>query len=180
MNSRSSRPPSAHPSLLAWLATNTSGVPRAQARRVVAFGLILGLLLGLLASLLVGRAFETRIFGIASGVLGGATLGALGAVLAARLLDWAVRWSDPLLGYSGLVRMLLHAGELSLLGALGGGIGGGVGGVFGGLVSGALTASLIGAGLYRLRGLGMVLGFTSGLIAGAIGGLIGGAIGHLS
>src|SRR5262249_59290249 len=96
-------------------ATKTSGVPRAQARRVAAFGLILGLLLGLLASVLAGASFETRIFGIAGGVLGGATLGALGAVLAARLLDWAARWSDPLLGYSGLLPLLLHAAHLSLL-----------------------------------------------------------------
>src|SRR6187399_330735 len=153
MHTPSPRPRSSRPSLIMWLATNTSGVPRAQARRVVALGLILGLLLGSLASLLAGMAIETRIFGIVGGVLGGATLGALGAVLAARLLDWAARWSDPLLGFSGVMRMLLHAGELSLLGALGGGIGGGVGGTFGGLVSGALAGGLIGGLLYRVRGL---------------------------
>jgi hypothetical protein len=139
MKSRTSRAPSTHLSLLAWLATNTSGVPRAQARRVVALELILGLLLGLLASALAGRAFEARVFGIVGGVLGGATLGALGAVLAARLLDWAVRWGDPLLGYSGLMWMLLHGGELSLLGALGGGIGGDVGGALVGMIMKAST-----------------------------------------
>src|SRR5262249_18560639 len=98
MKARTSRTPSAHPSLLAWLATNTSGVPRAQARRVAAFGLILGMLLGLLGSVLAGASFETRIFGIAGGVLGGATLGALGAVLAARLL-WRML-SQPYAQYS--------------------------------------------------------------------------------
>jgi len=119
MHAQSPRPRSDRPSLITWLATNTSGVPRAQARRVVALGLMLGLFLGLLTSMLAGGPFTARAFG----VVGGATLGALGAVLAARLLDWAAHWSDPLLGFSGVVRMLLHAGELSVLGALGGGIG---------------------------------------------------------
>jgi hypothetical protein len=114
-------------SLIAWLATNTSGVPRAQARRVITLGLILGLLLG----------------------------------------------------FSGVVRMLLHAGELSLLGALGGGVGGGIGGVFVGLVSGTLAGGLLGGLLYRVRGLGTALGLTMGVIAGGIGGAIGGLIGRL-
>jgi hypothetical protein len=92
---------------------------------------------------------------------------------------WAARWSDPLLGYSGLVRMLFHAGELSFLGALGGGIGGGVAGTLGGLATGALAGGVIGAVLYRVRGLGTVLGLTVGVVAGAIGGSIGGTVGHL-
>jgi hypothetical protein len=119
------------------------------------------------------------VLGVGAGVLGGSTLGALGAVLVARLLDWAARWRDPLLGYSGLVRMLLHAGELSLLGAVGGGIGGGVGGVARGLLGGMIAGGMLGALLYRVRGLGTMLGLTVGLIAGAIGGLLGGAIGRL-
>jgi hypothetical protein len=136
-------------------------------------------MLGLLAALLAGRPLPAQAFGVLAGDLGGATLGALGVVLAARLLDWAARWSDPLLGFSGVVRMLLHAGELSLLGALGGGIGGGISGAFGGLVSGALAGGVIGGVLYRLRGLGTTLGLTVGLIAGAIGGLIGEMIGYI-
>ena len=163
MHAQSPRPRSSRPSLITWLATNTSGVPRAQAWRIVALGLMLGLVLGLLGGLLAGRPFAVGVFGVVGGVLGGATLGALGAVLAARLLDWAAHWSDPLLGYSGLVRMLLHAGELSLLGALGGGIGGSVGEAVGGLVTGALAGGLLGGLLYRVRGLGTILGFTSGL-----------------
>jgi hypothetical protein len=105
-----------------------------------------------------------------AGVIGGTTIGALGAVLVARLIDRAARWSDPLLGYSGILRMLLHAGELSFLGALRGGIGGGIGGVIGGLLSGALAGSLLGGLLYRVRGLGTALGLTVGLLASAIGG----------
>jgi hypothetical protein len=65
-----------------------------------------------------------------------------------------VRWSDPLLGYSGLVRMLLHAGELSPFGALGGGIGGGTGGAFGSLVSVAMAGSLIGGSSTACAGSG--------------------------
>src|SRR5262249_12457568 len=99
MHAQSPRPRSGRSSLITWLATNTSGVPRAQARRILALGLVLGLVLGLLTSLLAVRPFTARVFGILGGVLGGATLGALGAVLAARLLDWVVHWSDPLLGF---------------------------------------------------------------------------------
>jgi hypothetical protein len=117
--------------------------------------------------------------GVAGGVLGGMTFGALGPVLVARVLDWAAHWSDPLLGYSGLVRMLLHAGELSFLGALGGGLGGGAGGTLAGLATGAVAGGLIGAVLYRVRGLGTSLGLSVGIIAGAIGGSIGGAIARL-
>ena len=58
-----------HPGLLAWLATNTSGVQRAQAGRVVALGLILGGILGLLAALLTQISVAARALG---GVLGGA------------------------------------------------------------------------------------------------------------
>jgi hypothetical protein len=112
--------------------------------------------------------------GVIGRVMGGTTLVALGAALAARGMDRLAPWSDPLLGYAGRMRMLLHAGEFSFLSALGGGVGGGVGGAFGGLISGELASSLIGTGLYRVRGLGAVLGLTSGLIAGAIGGMIGG------
>jgi hypothetical protein len=169
MHPRSSRSLSDRPSFLTWLATNTSGVPRAQARRAVVYGLLLGLLLGLLAGALVGTPMWARTLGVVGGMLGGATLGALGAVLVARLLDWAARWSDPLLGYSGLVRMLLHAGELSLLGAVGGGIGGGIGGVTSGLVSGAIAGGLVGGVFYRLRRLGTVLGMSVGLIVARLG-----------
>jgi hypothetical protein len=180
MHPRSSRPLSDRPSLVTWLATNTSGVSRAQARRVIAGGLLLGLLLGLFAGVLVGTPLWVRMLGVVSGLLGGATLGALGAVLVARLLDWAARWNDPLLGYSGLVRMLLHAGELSLLGAVGGGLGGGIGGAASGLVCGAIAGGVVGGLLYRLRRLGTVLGLAAGLIAGAIGGVIGGVIGRVA
>jgi hypothetical protein len=48
MQTPSPRPRSDRRSLILWLATNSSGVPRAQARRLVALGLIVGLSLGLL------------------------------------------------------------------------------------------------------------------------------------
>src|SRR5690242_13083891 len=44
MHPRTPHSSSTRPSLVTWLAINTSGVPRAQARRVVALGLMLGLL----------------------------------------------------------------------------------------------------------------------------------------
>ena len=69
MHARPPRPRLGHPGLLAWLATNTSGVPRAQAGRVVALGLILGGILGLLAALLTQISVAARALG---GVLGGA------------------------------------------------------------------------------------------------------------
>src|SRR5438094_9882722 len=102
MHPRFPQRPSTRLSLVAWLATNTSGVSRAQARRVAALGIVLGVLLGLLADVLAGIPLWPRALGVVSGVLGGATFGALGAVLTARLLDWAARWRDPLIGYSGL------------------------------------------------------------------------------
>ena len=95
MQPRASDRLSNRPSLIIWLATNTSGVPRAQARRVVTLGIVLGLLLGLLTSLLSGAALWPRALGVLAGVIGGITVGALGAVLIARLIDRAARWSDP-------------------------------------------------------------------------------------
>jgi hypothetical protein len=52
-----------------------------------------------------------------------AILAPLGVLLCAHFLDRALPGDDHLVGYSGLIRMLVHAGELSFLGALGGGLG---------------------------------------------------------
>jgi hypothetical protein len=179
MHPPSPRPKPFGPSFLAWLTYNASGIPRRHALRVVASGVVLGVLVGVVAGGLA-RAWQTTtlgslVLGAGSGAIGGATVGALAVVLAAGLLDWALPSSDRLVGYSGLVRMLLQAGELSFLG----GIGGGIGGASGGVLIGALMGSLIGSLLYRVRGLGTLLGLVIGALMGALGGAIGGAIGRL-
>jgi hypothetical protein len=117
--------------------------------------------------------------GIAAGVIIGASLGAAVVVMLAYAIDRLVLKDVELIGYSGVIRMLLHAGELSALGALSGGIGGAANGVFAGLALGALGGSLLGGAIYQLRGLGMALGLEIGLITGAIGGAFGAALGRL-
>ena len=117
--------------------------------------------------------------GIASGAICGASIGALGVVVLARAMDLFVLTSDPLMGYSGVIRMLLHAGELSALGAFSGGIGGGAEGMLAGLGIGAIGGGIIGGLIYQIRGLGMILSFSVGVVTGAIGGDLGAAIGGL-
>src|ERR687885_1543539 len=132
MPARSDRSNGSRPAFAAWLLHNPTGIPRRHALRVASIGIGLGLLSGAGAGILAGTWHTTSPWllglGIGCGSLTGATLGPLAVVLLARLLDRAFRATDSLIGYSGVLRMLLHAGELSFLGALAGGIGGGPGG----------------------------------------------------
>ena len=169
-----------HSAFLAWLVHNPTGIPPRQALWRVAFGSVLGLLGGLATSGLVGlwsvRSLWALGLGVLSGVVSGATLGALGVLVLAYTIDRRVLAGEQLIGYSGVIRMLLHAGELSGLGALAGGIGGGAGGIVAGLLTGVVGGGLVGGLIYRLRGLGGFLGLTVGMVTGAIGGAIGGAV----
>jgi len=154
------------------LAYNPSGVPRRQALlRALA-----GLALGVLGGTLTGRRHPggMHVRGAVGGACAGATAGAIGVMQLSTVMDRQLRAEDRLIGYSGAMRMLLHAGELSLLGAIGGGIGGSAGGLRAGMLRGALAGGLSGALLYQLRGLGTPLGLTAGTFSGAIGGAIGG------
>jgi hypothetical protein len=183
MNGKSPHRQRSDPTFVAWLAHNPTGIPRRQALGRAAFGVLLGLLGGWLVGEVVGfgqaRPLWALSLGIAGGAIGGATIGALGVVLLARAMDRFVLGGDSLIGYSGAIRMLLHAGELSALGALSGGIGGGAAGMFAGLGIGALGGGALGGIIYQIRGLGTALGITVGVVAGAIGGALGGAIGGL-
>ena len=183
MNGKSQHRQRAEPSFVAWLAHNPTGIPRRQALSRVAFGMVLGLLVGWLVSELLGfgrgRPLWALGLGITSWVICGATIGALGVVVLARAMDRFVLSDDPLVGYSGVIRMLLHAGELSALGALSGGIGGGAVGLFAGLGIGAIGGAVSGGLIYQVRGLGVVLGLTTGIVMGAIGGALGSVIGGL-
>lgn len=168
---------------MARLARNPSGVPRLLAVRLALIGVGLGITTALIAHTLTDRqpatSLDRLILAALPASLSGAILGPLGLLLLARALDRTVRAEDHLVGYSGIIRMLLHAGELSFLGALGGGISGGSAGVTTGLLAAMLVCSLVAAVLYRLRGLGSGLGLTVGVLMGAISGLIGGVIGQL-
>jgi hypothetical protein len=183
MNGKFPPPQPAFPAFLAWLAHNPTGIPQRQALRLAAIGGVLGLLGGIVTSWLLGfwpiRPLWALGLGIGSGILSGATLGALGMVLLAYAIDRWVLAGEHLIGYSSVIRMLLHAGELSFLGALGGGLGGGIRGAVAGLLTGMLGGSLAGGLIYRIRGLGWSLGLTVGLVTGAIGGALGGAIAGL-
>ena len=165
-----------------WFAYNPSGVPRRQAIRIALAGVGLGVVGGLFAYEVAGRGDTESLWrhglSMVAASMSGAIIAPLGVLLLARLLDRVISGDDHLIGYSGLMRMLLHAGELSFLGALGSGIGAGVGGVRMGLLSGMLVAALLGAVLYRGRGLGLVVGLTVGVLTGAISGAIGGMIGR--
>ena len=184
MNRNSQPRHRSQPTFVAWLTHNPTGIPRRQALWRVAFGILLGLISGWLISEVIGLGHTRPLWavglGIASGVIGGASLGALGVVVLARAMDRFILTNDSLIGYSGVIRMLLHAGELSALGALSGGMGGGAAGMLAGLAIGALGGGVSGGLIYQLRGLGVVLGITVGVVAGAIGGAVGGALGGLA
>ena len=183
MRSNTPRTNGSRPRFTVRRSSNPSGVPRRQIFTVVALGIVLGSLGGIVASNVTGTwglvPWWVLVLGIASGTLGGATIGALGVVMVGRVLDRRFRGGDQLVGYSGVIRMLLYAGELSFLGAIAGGIGGGIGGTIAGLLGGALSGSILGGIIYRVRGLGMVLGVIIGIVTGGIGGAIGGTVGSL-
>jgi hypothetical protein len=183
MNGKSPVPKPVPLAFLAWLAQNPTGIPQRQALLRAVLGAVSGLLSGSATSWLFGLWSIQPLWaiglGIGSGILSGATLGALGMVLLAYAIDRWVLASEHLIGYSGVIRMLLHAGELSSLGALTGGIGGGTGGLVAGVLVGLFGGSLAGGLIYRVRGLGWFLGLTVGLVTGAIGGAIGGAVAGL-
>lgn len=174
------RPRWAASNIRAWLPANPSGVPRRQALLRALIGVGLGIGIGSILWALNARD-PTGLTGT-SGLhlvlssISGAIAGPLGVVVVARLLDRTIRAEDQLIGYSGLIRMLLHAGELSFLGALAGGAGAGAAMPLRGLVAGVVLTGLVGAILYRVRGLGLLLGLTIGIITGGIGGVLGGLI----
>lgn len=174
------RPRWAASNIRAWLPANPSGVPRRQALLRALIGVGLGIGIGSILWALNARD-PTGLTGT-SGLhlvlssISGAIAGPLGVVVVARLLDRTIRAEDQLIGYSGLIRMLLHAGELSFLGALAGGVGGGAGQIGTGLGYAMFITGLVGGVRYRLWGLGLILGLTLGLIIGAISGAVGSSI----
>jgi hypothetical protein len=155
---------------------NPSGVGRRQVQITVGVGIVVGLLSGVLLRAIGDHAWRglwTTMLPVLAAVLAGATLGAGGVLLLTQLLDRWRPWGDPLLGFSGMMRLLWHAGELSLLGAVSAGIGSGVGGLLGSTIGGAAAGLVLGGAVYRLRGLGTALGAEAGAVAGAIGGFLG-------
>lgn len=76
-----------------------------------------------------------------------------------------------------MTRELLHAGELSFLGALGAGLSQAAATPGRGLLAASLGTALIGATLYGVRGFGPGLGAGAGLLSGLVGGLIGRGLG---
>jgi hypothetical protein len=170
------------PRFIAWFTSNPSGIPRRHALGVALMGVALGGAGGLLASTLFAGGHTPSLWPLRPGLVlasvSGAVLAPLGVVLVAHVLDRTVPGDDSLVGYSGLTWMLLHAGELSFLGALGGGIGAGVGSTLAGLVCAVLVNGSIGALWYRVRGLGAGLGLTLGVLTGALSGAIGGMVGR--
>ena len=183
MNGKSPVPKPLPLAFLAWLAQNPTGIPQRQALLRAVLGAASGLFSGSVTSWLFGlwpiRPLWAIGLGMGSGILSGATLGALGVVLLAYVIDRWVLADEHLIGYSGVIRMLLHAGELSGLGALAGGIGAGASGLVAGLLTGMIGGGFAGGLIYRIRGLGWFLGLTIGVVAGAIGGAIGGAVAGL-
>jgi hypothetical protein len=167
----------------AGLTRNPSGVPRPIALRLTLFGVGLGIAAGLIIHNLAGsestQSLGELMFATLTGSVGGAVLGPLGLLLLAHALNRTVRADDYLVGYSGLIRMLLHAGELSFLGALAGGIGGGSAGMLNALLNAVLVTTMVAASLYWIRGLGLGLGLTLGMLMGTISGALGWAIGQV-
>jgi hypothetical protein len=87
-------------------------------------------------------------------------------------LDRSLLGRDELLGYSGVMRELFHAGELSFLTALGAGLGRSAASRAGGVVVGTIGTGAIGAAVYGVRGLGPGLGAEAGLLSGLVGSLL--------
>src|SRR5690349_7731333 len=113
MRSNTPRANGSRPRSRGQWSSNPSGVPRRQVFAVVALGIALGALGGVVASNVAGTwglvPWWSLALGIASGILSGATLGALGVVMVARALDRRFRGGDQLVGYSGVIRMLMYA-----------------------------------------------------------------------
>lgn len=168
------QPGQPQPSFLTWLAHNQTGIaPRVALGRTLA-GMVLGGLVSLVVTRLRSRTrTDARMLPMLGGVIGGSVLGPLAVVFITYKMDR--RWfaGDSLLGFSGVMRELFHAGELSALGALGGGLGSSSSGFAQGLLTGAIGTSVLGGVLYYLRGFGAGVGIGAGLLSGAVSGTLG-------
>jgi hypothetical protein len=110
----------------------------------------------------------------------GAAAGPLCVTALTYHLDRALLRRDELLGYSGVMRELFHAGVseagaqrlLSFLTALGAGLGRSAASRAGGVVVGTIGTGAIGAAVYVARGLGPGLGAGAGLLSGLVGSLL--------
>jgi len=165
------------PEFVAWLARNTTGVSRASGAARALMGTLFA---GLLSTAVARRLRPSAPFAallaetMPAAAVGGA-VSPLGVAALTYYLDRRVPRSDELLGYSGVMRELLHAGELSALGALGAGLGRGVGGGARGALLSVVGTAVVGGLLYAARGLGPGLGAGAGLLSGLFGGLLAGA-----
>jgi hypothetical protein len=167
------------PPVLQWLVRNPTGIPRRTALlRALAGTTLAGLLSFALAR---WRRPSVGATTLAAETFGATALGGAVTPFAVTLttyaLDRGLPGRDELLGYSGVMRELLHAGELSFLGALGAGLSRSTRTTGGGLMLGAFGTGLLGALLYAVRGLGPGLGAGAGLLSGVIGGALGRLLG---
>lgn len=169
------QPDQFQPSFFTWLAHNPTGVaPRVALGRTLA-GMLLGGLVSLATTRLRPRtSTPVRMLPMIGGVIGGSVFGPLAVVFITYRLDRRWFTGDSLLGFSGVMRELFHAGELSALGALGGGLGASSGGFSRGLLTGAVGTSFLGGVLYRFREFGTGVGIGAGLLSGAVSGAVGG------
>lgn len=161
------------PTFMVWLARNPTGIPRASG----AARAVLGTLLTGLVSVVVGRHLRPEVplatllvEHLAASAIGG-MLSPLGVTALTYYLDRQLPRRDTLLGYSGVMRELLHAGELSALGALGAGLARSADRAPGTVASVVGTGALSGL-LYGLRGFGPGLGVGAGLLSGLFGALL--------
>jgi hypothetical protein len=166
------------PAFLEWLAHNPTGIRRSAAlgRAVVGTGLA-----GLLSAAALRRtcpsAPAARIGELVGAVVVGGVAAPLVVTAATYYLDRSLLRQEELLGYSGVMRELLHAGELSFLGALGAGLAQSVEGGGRGTAVSTLGTGVTGALLYAVRGFGPGLGAGAGLLSGLVGGLLSLAVG---
>lgn len=167
------------PSFPRWLARNPTGIPCSEAlRRALA-----GTALAGLCSLAIARArrpalppaFAARTLGVAA--LGGA-LTPFCVTATTYALDRTLLRGDELLGFSGVMRELLHAGELSVLGALGAGLAHSAATRGQGVLLSTGGTALVGTTLYAVRGFGPGLGVGAGLLSGLFGGSSAGSLPH--
>lgn len=166
--------PPEQPTFLAWLARNPTDIPHPIALSRALLGSLLAGLVSVTVARRARRAAPTAalVRETLGAVLVGGTAGPLCVTAATYHLDRALLRRDALLGYSGVMRELFHAGELSFLTALGAGLGRSVAGPVGGVVVGTIGTGAIGAAVYTARGLGPGLGAEAGLLSGLVGSLL--------